>query len=129
MAIPAARRRWIDPQTGDYVVENGGPRADDTRASKVVLRLRMRRGSCPVLPTLGSRLHLITSNVPGATRLAKAYGREALKDLITSGEIRDVEVEASVITVSGTTALALEVSFCDTDQDRRAVPYTHRFGA
>ena len=37
MPIPGAARRWIDPQTRDYVVERGGPRNDPTRASKVYL--------------------------------------------------------------------------------------------
>lgn len=129
MAIPAAARRWIDPDSGDYVVENGGPRGDDTRASKIVLRLRMRRGSCAVLPRFGSRLHLITANAAGSLRMAEAYAREAIADLIRSGEIRDVKITASVISESGTTALGLDVSFRDTDQDRRTARYTHRLGA
>jgi phage gp46-like protein len=128
MPIPAATRRWIDPTSGDYVVENGGPRADATRASKILLRLRMRRGTCAVLPSLGSRLYLVTSMTPGAERQARAYAREAIADLIRAGEIRDVAVEAKARMVAGTASLEIEVSFTDTDGDRRSVPYTHRLG-
>lgn len=124
--MPAARRD-IDPETGDYIVERGRPRADSSRASKVVLRLRKRRGTgCK--PNLGSRLHLVTSLVPGALRLAEHYAHEALEDLSARGEIRRVKVVATAGTVQGTTWLVVDVSFVDTDGDPRTVQYKRRVG-
>lgn len=128
MGIPAAARRWLDPQTGDYVVENGGPRADTTHASKILLRLRMKRGTCAVLPSLGSRLHLIKTMTPGSKRLARAYAFEAIDDLIKAKEIRNVEIDVETSIVAGTASLEIEVRFFDSDNDPRSVTYSHRLG-
>lgn len=121
-----AKRRWIDPLTGDHVVESGGPREDDTSASAVVLRLRTKRGTMAVLPAFGSRLHKITKASTPAERLAEAYAREALGDLVRAGTIRDVRVKASTVAISGGAALTLEIAFRDTAGDQRTVRYRHQ---
>jgi len=125
----ACVRRWIDPETGDYVVESGRPRADTTLASAVLLRLRMRRGSCPLLPTLGSRLYLIRKNTESALRLAKHYAFEALDDLIRDERITNVAVETEAISIDGGAALGVTVSFTDGAGDQRTVQYQRRLGA
>lgn len=127
--MAAVAQRWIDPLTGDYVVENGGPRGDSSMASQVVLRLRTRRGSCVVMPTLGSRLHLITRRVPGADRLAAAYVREALDDLVERRSIRDLKVTVESVSSGGGAALLITVSFRDTSADQRSVRYLHRLAS
>ena len=124
--MPAARRD-LDPMTGDYVLSAGGPRADDGRTSKVVLRLRKRRGS-GLFPKLGSRLYTITKNEAGATRLAEHYAYEAVADLVALGEIRSVTAKATPLTENGTTSLMIDVSFVDTDGDRRVAKYQRSFG-
>ena len=128
MAMPAARR-WLDPMTGDYVVERGSPRADDTNASNILLRLRMRRGSMPLLPTFGSRLHLITRNAQSALRLAEHYAYEAIEDLVRDGSIRGVVVKAESLSKNGGAFLAVTVSFSDSAADARTVQYERRLGA
>lgn len=121
-------RRDIDPQTGDYILVNGAPRLDDTRASKVVFRLRKRRGT-GIYPHIGSRLHQITRNAPGALRLAEAFAVDAVRDLVASGEIRDVTASASTEFAGGTTMLVIEMGFRDTAGDQRVVRYEQRLGA
>lgn len=122
-----AARRDLDPLTGDYVVVRGSPRADSTRASKVILRLRKKRGT-GIYPQIGSRLYRITKNAPGALRLAEFYATEAVEDLVRSGEIRSVVAKASTEVIRSTTWLVLELSFSDTDGDRRTVRYLRTFG-
>lgn len=123
--MPAARRD-IDPMTGDYVLESGGPRNDSGRTSKVVFRLRKRRGTG--LTKGGSRLYTITKNTGGALRLAEHYAHEAVEDLVALGEIRDVVATATTFLDNGTAALVVEVSFTDTDGDRRVAKYQRAFG-
>lgn len=129
MPIPAAARRWLDPTTRDYVIERGGPRADETRASKVLLRLTMRRGSCAVAPTLGSRLHLIQRDGPGVVQRAEAYAREAVRDLEQRQEIRDVAASAVVSGPRGNRAIEVTLSFREGASDPRTVRTSHRIGA
>lgn len=127
--MPAKARRWLDPMTGDYVVERGGPRGDDGHASSIVLRLRMHRGTCGALPTFGSRLHTIQKATKGSSRLAESYVLEALEDLIQPKTIRDVDVDVTVAPVSGGAALLIEVSYTDSAGDSRSVTYTSAVGA
>jgi phage gp46-like protein len=120
-----AKHRQIDPMTGDYTVERGSPVADATAASLIVLRLRMRRGTFPLLPNFGSRLHTLTKVIPGVERRAVDFVFEAIADLIKRRVVREVTVAAEV---SGS-QLLIEVAFKDTDDDERSVRYTHRVGS
>lgn len=129
MAIPAAQRRWLDQTTRDYVVERGGPRADATRASKVLLRLTMRRGSCAVAPTLGSRLHLIQRDGRGVKQRAEAYAMECVEDLVRRREIRDVVARAEVRRTVAGASLEVELAFRDTAGDPRFVRWSQPVGA
>lgn len=121
-----ARRRLLNPMTGDVTLERGSPKADDTLASSVVLRLRMRRGSCPVNRRLGSRLHTIDRISPQSERLAADYAREALADLVERGDMSDLAVKTSL---PGRNAIGLDISFRDRSGRARSVNYTHRVGA
>lgn len=129
MPVPAAARRWLDPDTRDYVVERGGPRADATRASKVLLRMTVKRGSCAVAPTLGSRFHLIRRDGVGVVQRAEAYGHECVEDLVKRREIRDVGVSATVVRTPSNTALDVVIAFKDTAGDPRSVRFSQRLGA
>lgn len=91
----AAIRRYIVPNTGDYEVENGGPKNDSSHASAIVLRIRMRRGSMPSDPNFGSRIHLVRSTNPAGLRLVEAYAVEAIQDLIDRGLINEVGAAAT----------------------------------
>ena len=122
-----AKRRFIDATTGDYELDAGRPRNDDTVRPKVLLALRMRRGTCPVLPRFGSRLHLLRKILPDTPRLAAAYVREALKHLVDAGELRDLEVTATVIGTH-TKGLHLVASYRDRAGESKSISYTHRMG-
>lgn len=91
---PQRLRRWIDAQTRDYVVENGGLKQDDGFTSKVVLAFATKLGSCQVDPGFGSRFHQIKSADENGRRLAEAYGLLALAHL--KNEVKDLTVTASL---------------------------------
>ncbi len=109
-----ARRRWIDPQSGDYVVELGRPRADATRASQVVFLLLLERGSSAVAPELGNPWLAGERKLgDGADRRIVDDCLSALAPLITPRFIRDVTIEP---TISDDGTVELDVSFED-DED------------
>ena len=78
---------------GDYVPDGKGglvrlSGAEEVLA-RVLFRLTARRGTFPLLPNLGSRLHLVLGERPSARRaLAAQYVAQALE------EERDVKVTA-----------------------------------
>ena len=117
-------RRWITP-LGDYELRYGRPRGDDTMTSAVVLRLRMRRGSCPLLPHFGSRLYTIDKLTSTSGRLAESFAHEALGDLVQRGVIRDLVVKGTV----HDDHLTLLVAFRDEGGARRPVEFTWRVGS
>lgn len=90
------RGRYIDPASGEFTIERGVPRSDETVASDVILALRSRRGYCAGDPDFGSRLHTIKKLTPSARRLAEAYVLEAIRHLIDRGEVRSPKVTAAV---------------------------------
>lgn len=116
-------RRWLTPD-GDYELSAGRPRADETMASAVLLRLRMHRGSCPVMPTLGSRIHTIDKLTKTTARLAESYAKEALEDLVKRGDIRALEVTGAV----DGGRLDLVVAWRDRGGRRRSVEFTRKVG-
>ena len=68
---------------GDYCPEAGGTfaRAEGPEAllERVLFKLRVRRGSFPLLPRLGSRLYLLPRAKPSAREaLGASYAAEAL---------------------------------------------------
>ena len=87
-------RRYIDARTGDYVVTSGGLKGDDGWTSKAVLALRTRLGSSAVNPSLGSRLHLVSSADDAGARQAKGIAEQALAHL----DITDLAVTAEAET-------------------------------
>ncbi|MEQ8721046.1 MAG: hypothetical protein RID81_07200 [Sandaracinaceae bacterium] len=117
-------RRWIDPDARDYVLEHGRPTADATSTSLVYLRLATERGSCPVLPSLGSRFHEIRKVTSSTPRALEAYAREAVADLIASGRIRSVTIAGSV----DGDRMAVVVSFRDRAGQTQLVRFSRRVG-
>ncbi len=91
-----ARRRYIDAETGDYVLESGGPKNDSTAGSAVVFRFRLQRGSSPLFPTLGSRFHTIRKLAKDTPRLCEVFAREAVQDLIDRGDITEWSAQGLV---------------------------------
>ena len=72
---------------GDYVPDGAGGLCrlggEEEVLARVLYRLTARRGGRPVLPQLGSRLHLILREKPSARRaLAVQDVREALEEEI-----------------------------------------------
>lgn len=119
-----ATARYIDPATGDYEIKNGGPRNDDTPASKVVLRMRTERGSMPGFPTLGSRIHTIPSLTEAGMRLAETYAIECVQDLIDAGEIKETVAVAQKLN----RYMHLVLSYVDIQGRPGAVPYNKPVG-
>jgi phage gp46-like protein len=118
----ATRSRYIDPETGDYILANGAPTEDTTVASEVVLAIRSRRGSAGATPEFGSRLHTIKKLVPGADRLAMAYAREAIQHLIDRGEV--VSPSFKVELDEAHQALLVTVTYTNRAQRAETVPVT-----
>ena len=121
-----ARRRYIDPTTKDYVVENGSPRADSTHVSTAVFLLSLRYGSSAVAPELGNRIYdeldKLTDDAP---RRAERFAILALRPLTRTRAITELDVEASV--EDGT--LCLEVAFTDKDGVPQSFPFRVARGA
>lgn len=92
--MPARARRWIDPKTGDYAVLNGGLRGDDGFTSAAVLALRTRKGSIPIFPEFGSRLHEIRFADERGRKLAEKWGFDAVAHLADRAD--DLAVSASL---------------------------------
>lgn len=118
-----ARSSYIEPSTGDHVLERGSPRADTTIVSSAIIRLRMRRGSCAVDPRLGSRLHTLDKVNAQTGRLGSDYVREALADLVERGDMRQLAV---AFTQPNAYTILFDISFRDTAGRARSVLYTHR---
>jgi len=119
--------RFISADARDYVITSGSLQKDTTHASEVYMRIATRRGSIkvPGFENFGSRLHTIKKNARGSDVRAQAFVREAIADLISSGAIRNVEIDAIITSVPGVgAAIEVSVSFSDTDGDPRIVRYT-----
>lgn len=125
LPVDGLHRRYIDPTSRDFVIENGVSKADPTLGTTVALLLSLERGSCAWAPELGSRLYTLRHATERAAVLAKAYAAEALVPLRRQGRLPGLVVLA---TVYGTT-LRIEVAWKAAD-GRRVDPlvYTRRIG-
>ena len=69
----------------DYVKAGGtvaGVSGGEGLINEVLFRLTARRGSCPLMPGLGSRLYLLSREKPSDWQvLARRYAEEALAEL------------------------------------------------
>ena len=92
-------RRYIDPDTLDYVIENGEFKKDETHIATVIRLLTLRRGTCIVAPELGNRLFNELENLGNdAKRRAENYCREALEPLTKRRLITELFLDATIIT-------------------------------
>jgi phage gp46-like protein len=123
--VAAKLRRHVDPKTRDYTVESGGFKADAGYASQILLALGMERGSCPVFPEFGSRLHLVKKADDRGRRESEAYATEALSHL--AGKLDDLVVTATLSTARPG-AIEIEVAYRLGNETLR-VPFTSRAGA
>lgn len=117
-------RRWIDAETGDYVVENGGLKQDDGFTSKAVLALRTKLGSCLAMPGFGSRLHEIKKADERGRRQAEQYALIACAHL--ASQVEDLQATATLST-SRPGAIELIVSG-KRGQEVLKAPYTATVG-
>jgi len=88
--------RTIDPDTGDYVLQDGLFVQDSYLSTPVFLRLFSHRGTYIDDETYGSRLHELerAKSPESAARLAPSIVLEALQPLIDDGLASSVEVTA-----------------------------------
>lgn len=92
---------FIEPTTGDYVVQLAAGAADLQRdpagglANAVYLRIVTPLGSWWADPALGSRLHELVreKDVARVQRLAVQYVQQALQPLMDDGRASSVEVQ------------------------------------
>lgn len=94
-------------KNGDYLADGAGAlvraSGDEELLERVLFRLSARRGGFAPLPQLGSRLHLLGREKPGARQTAaQQYVAEALAD-------EDVEVTRVALTQGTQGAAALTV--------------------
>lgn len=109
----ATRRRYVDPETLDFVLEDGNHQADETHVPNVIRLLSLRKGSSPVAPELGNEMwEKLTKLGDGAERRAEQYCVRALRPLTLPRLISDLVVDAEIVGVSG---LDVVVSFTDKD--------------
>lgn len=76
--MAAKTRRYIDATTHDYIVYQGGLKADPGYTSQVVLALGTQRGTCQVAPEFGSRIHTVRFADESGRKLVEKYALEAL---------------------------------------------------
>lgn len=88
--------RFIDPQTRDYIAENGGFRSHRGQMPTVLWLLLTPRGSCAVAPEAGNRFAEVDILVPESARRAEQFAFDALKPLIDTSRIWDVKIRISV---------------------------------
>ena len=118
--MSGTKRPWLDAESGDFVFENGAPKHDASAMTHVVFALRMRRGSCPLMPKLGSRLHEIRTARANSAARAESYVREALKHLTDRGEVRGLVVQST----ANRGRLDLVIAYRDRASVQRTVRYT-----
>ena len=73
-------------KNGDYIPDGAGGfvrcTGPEALLSEALFRLNCRRGAFPLMPGLGSRLHELTREKPGAIRsAARQWAIEALQDM------------------------------------------------
>ena len=98
----------LELKNGDYVPDGiGGVRRVSGRealAQRVLFRLTARRGAMPFLPGLGSRLHEVIREKPGARQtLCARYVAQALEeetDLSVTDVVWQDTEEGAEVTVS-----------------------------
>lgn len=97
----------VQMENGDYVSDGrGGIRrlaGADAALQRALFLLTMRRGSFPLLPDTGSRLHLLRREKPSArAALARQYAVEALagESDLTVTDISVAEQEPGTLTLT-----------------------------
>lgn len=88
---------YINPKTGDYVLQDGSAKADPHKglANAVYVRLLTPLGSYWADRELGSRLYELQreKDVSRVMLLAKQYTLNALKPLVTSKRVQSIDCE------------------------------------
>lgn len=95
----------------------------DTIFNNVYLSLTVRRGSWFQNPSFGSRLYLLTKNVPRAEALAEEYAREALQWLLDTGKATRIDVRAERDRLQNVNRLKLLIEV--TQADGQTLPFEH----
>lgn len=129
-----ARRRYIDPLTGDYSIEPAdieevlGKRRtvsaaklkdDDSHVSQVVFLLRLRRGSLSVAPHLGNEMYEKLEKLDETAEVqVERYCRNALALLVRQRKIRDLDIQATILDAGSVYA---DVSFVDESGTERTI--------
>ena len=127
--MPTARR-YIDPNSRDYVIVLGEYTPDVGITTKVFSRIATKRGSVAVLPRFGSLLHTIKGPFAGFDKLAERHVKDCLADLVMRREVNRLKVIVTRgASQPGTATLDLDVEFYDRRGRRQRVNYTHRLGA
>lgn len=86
-------------KNGDYVPDGAGGfvrcTGHEALLAEALYRLTCRRGAFPLLPELGSHMHLLLREKPGALRAAaRQWAMQALQDM-------DLTVTDVAVTVTG----------------------------
>ena len=91
MSLLLKNRDYISDDRGSVASVSGG----EALLNEVLFRLTARRGGFPLMPELGSRLHLLRNEKPSERgTLAARYAAEALSGL-------DVAVTGAAVTAAG----------------------------
>lgn len=92
---------------GDYCPNGTGAFSESTGAEavleRVLFKLRVHRGSFPLLPTLGSRLYQLPREKPSTrSALGASYAAEALadEDLTVTGAVWQEETQTLAVSLT-----------------------------
>lgn len=126
MSARAPVRLYLSPATLGVVLDRGTPREDLSAVPDVLVRLRMKRGSCPLLKRLGSRLETLEKLDGTTKRFASDYCAEAVADLVERGDVRELVTDVQFSTGGRVTFV---LHYRDRAGQAQAVPYTYRTGS
>lgn len=109
------RTRYIDPATGDYVLDGASLKTDRTAASSVVLAVRTSRGSAAAAAWFGNRTRReVRKATANSADLGAKYSAEAVAHLVESRRIANVKPKG---TADGT-VLVVELAYLDNGTGR-----------
>lgn len=120
----AAKRRYIDPATGDYVVENGRLKESQGISATVVLHILTPHGSMAVAPEAGNRIHEMKKLGHGSAESAKAFLRDSIAFLVERGDVRKLVVKTERVRYE----LQYHLEYEDRSGNAQTVPYMRRAG-
>lgn len=91
-----AVRRYMSAATRDHVIEKGERKGDDTYSSTVLFLVLLKYNTCPVLPGMGSKFHLIDKLTDDAPTRCEKEMERCLRPLTADRRISELVTTAKL---------------------------------